>query len=205
MRLVSKFYDSNVFLIEKNEEVVIVDAGVELEKVKEAVCGRKVSGILLTHGHFDHTYFVLKYQKEFGCKVFASEKIREYLEDEKKNYSTDFKNTFLKVKNFDNFVFLKGGGEVHIGSFEISHLQLGGHSKSDMCYIFGDEIFVGDIVLGRAIGRTDLYGGDKFEMLKSLETLKKLDYKVMHCGHGEDFDKNTQDKVCSIYIKFLSR
>ncbi len=205
MRLVSDFYDSNVFLVEKGKEVLIVDAGLNLLALKKYLDGKKVVGILLTHGHFDHSYFVMKYQKEFGVKVFASELIEEYLSDCRKNYSTDLENCFLEVKDFQDFVFLAGEGEIKVGNFNVKFKQLGGHSKSDMCYVIDNEVYVGDTVLGRAVGRTDLYGGNKEEMVRSLNYLQNLKYDTMHCGHGEDFDKKTQDKVCQIYIKFLSR
>lgn len=205
MRLVGKYYDSNVFIVEKNNKVLIVDAGVEVERVKKEIGDKEVVGILLTHGHFDHCYFVEDYQKAFNVKVYASNFIREYLEDPKKNYSTDFENSFLKIGDFDNFVFLSECGVLKVGDFEISYKQLGGHSKSDMCFVVDNEVFVGDVVLGRAIGRMDLFGGNKEEMEKSLTYLKNLDYQVMHCGHGEDFEKKAQDKVCGIYLKFLSR
>lgn len=205
MRLVSKFYESNVFIVEKNNEVLIIDAGAKVEEVKKAVGNQKVVGILLTHGHFDHSYFVEEYMKEFGAKVYASEYIKEYLEEPKKNCSTDYEGCYLEVKDFSNFVLLSGEGKIKIGEFKVQYKQLGGHSRSDMCFKIDDEIYVGDTVLGRAVGRTDLYGGDKQAMVKSLKYLQGLNYSIMHCGHGEDFEKATQDKVCQIYIKFLSR
>lgn len=161
--------------------------------------------IFLTHGHFDHAYFVEDYAKKLNVKIYASEKIREYLEEPKKNYSTDFNCDLLKISDFSNFVFLQGDGEVKIGDVVIKYFQMGGHSKSDMCFLIGEDLFVGDLIIGRGIGRMDLYGGSKQEMIKSLKKLATLNYKTMHCGHGEDLSKEMADKVISTYLRFLSR
>ena len=205
MRLVSNFYESNTFVIEKGGEVLIVDAGVEIEKVANVVGNKKVVGIFLSHGHFDHVAYFEEYAKKFHAKVYASEYIKEYLSDCKKNYSTDFVDFKMDIKDFSNFEFLSGSGVLHLGNFDVAYEQLGGHSKSDMCFLVDGELFVGDVIISRGIGRTDLYGGDKNEMIKSLKILGNMDYKIMHCGHGEDYPKSAQDKVVATYLRFLQR
>ena len=203
MRLVGDIYDSNVFVENIDKNIFIIDAGANFDKINDVT--ENVRAIFLTHGHFDHTYFVEDYAKKLNVKIYASEKIREYLEEPKKNYSTDFNCDLLKITDFSNFVFLQGDGEVKIGDVVIKYFQMGGHSKSDMCFLINEDLFVGDLIVGRGIGRMDLYGGDKQEMIKSLKKLATLNYKTMHCGHGEDLSKEMADKVISTYLRFLSR
>ena len=205
MRLVSIFYESNVFILEKNNEVLIVDCGIPASEIKKHIGNKKVVGVLLTHGHFDHAYYVEEYANTFDTKIYLSEFAKEYLEDNKKNLSCDYEGLFLGIKDFSKFCFLSGNGKTKVGNFEVQYMQLGGHSKSDMGFLVDGELFMGDVIIGRGIGRMDLYGGNKEEMLKSLKNLSKIDYQVMHCGHGEDCSKTSQDKVISTYIKFLSR
>ena len=203
MRLVGDIYDSNVFVENIDKNTFIIDAGANFDKINDVT--ENVRAIFLTHGHFDHAYFVEDYAKKLNVKIYASEKIREYLEEPKKNYSTDFNCDLLKITGFSNFVFLQGDGEVKIGDVVIKYFQMGGHSKSDMCFLINDDLFVGDLIIGRGIGRMDLYGGSKQEMIKSLKKLATLNYKTMHCGHGEDLSKEMADKVISTYLRFLSR
>ena len=203
MRLVGDIYDSNVFVENIDKNIFIIDAGANFDKINDVT--ENVRAIFLTHGHFDHTYFVEDYAKKLDVKIYASEKIREYLEEPKKNYSTDFNCDLLKITDFSNFVFLHGDGEVKIGDVVIKYFQMGGHSKSDMCFLIGEDLYVGDLIVGRGIGRMDLYGGDKQEMIKSLKKLSALKYTTMHCGHGEDLSKEMADKVISTYLKFLTR
>ena len=157
--------------------------------------------VFLTHGHYDHAFNVLKYSNFFNCKVYCSEFAKEYLQNSDFNYSEGK----FKVDSFQNFEFLNGQGCLILGRFVVEFKQLGGHSKGDMCFKVGDEIFVGDILIGRDMGRIDLYGGDKQEMLKSLQTLFEMDYNIMHSGHGSDNEKPVQDKVIKLWQRFLNR
>ena len=202
MRIVGDIYESNVFI---TKNTLIVDAGANLEKLEKCLAGCKVGGVLLTHGHFDHMYFAMDYAQKYGVKIYASVKIEEYLREPKKNYSTDFDGMELKIDDFSNFVLLHGDGEFSAQNVKVKYFQLGGHSKSDMCFLVGDDLYVGDTIIGRGIGRMDLYGGSKQDMLESLKKISALSYKTMHCGHGEDLTKEMADKVIATYIRFLSR
>ena len=182
-RVVSQIIESNVFVCEKGGDFVVFDAGAELEDVKRALenlrpkgkKSGKVLGVFLTHGHYDHAFYAQQYAKAFGCKIYASEFAKEYLLDAEKNYSEGK----FAVSDFSDFEFLRGDGVVKLGEFEVEYFALGGHSKSDVCFRVDDEIFVGDVLLGRDMGRIDLFGGSKEEMKKGIgylnieETIRK--------------------------------
>lgn len=200
-RIESKFLGSNVFVVSHGNDCIIVDAGVSLDELKKFVTGKKVLAILLTHGHYDHCFYVGDYIKEFDCKVFCSKEIVQYLKNADYNYSD---GTF-KFDNFSHFVFLKESGEIDAGTIKIKYQQLGGHSKSDMVYFVDDDVFVGDLLIGRDMGRIDLFGGNKEDMKRSLNFLLNQNYQIMHSGHGQDNTKMAQDKVINLWLKFLNR
>jgi len=200
-KVISDLINSNVFVVGDDKACVLVDAGANVQSVKKAVGTRKVLGVFLTHGHYDHSYYVMEYLKEFDCKAFASEFAQEYLAEPDYNYSEGN----FKVEEFSNFQFLSGSGTLKLVNLKIEYQQLGGHSKSDMMYKIGDDIFVGDVVLGRNMGRTDLYGGDKEDIKKSLQFLLSEPYSLMHSGHGSDNTKAIQDNVVKLWLRFLGR
>lgn len=200
-RIVSEIIESNVFVVSKGDSCIVFDAGAELDAVKAVVGKKKVEGIFLTHGHYDHSFYLESYINCFDCQIFCSEFAKEYLQNSDYNYSEGK----FKISDFSNFKFLSGDGKVDLQSFCVEFKQLGGHSKSDMLYRVEDEIFVGDVLIGRDMGRIDLYGGDKEKMKESLQTLLKEQYTVMHSGHGKDNEKLAQDKVCNLWLKFLNR
>lgn len=200
-RLVSKIMESNVFVVSHNDSCIIIDSGVEPDVIKKAVGDKTVEAVFLTHGHYDHCFYALEYQKMFGCQIFCAQQAKEYLQNPDYNYSEGK----LKITHFSNFVFLNSNGKIDLKDFNVEYHLLGGHSKSDMCYTVDGEIFVGDILIGRDMGRVDLYGGDKLKMKESLEILVEKNYSIMHSGHGKDNSKSVQDKVAKLWIKFLSR
>src|SRR3712207_9051357 len=46
--------DNNVWLVGDDDEVLVIDAPHRAEPIVEAIGGRQVTAIVLTHGHNDH-------------------------------------------------------------------------------------------------------------------------------------------------------
>ena len=81
-----------------------------------------------------------------------------------------------KIYDFNNI------NELNFNEFKI--IQTPGHTIDSFCILYEDVLFSGDTIFhdnGR--GRTDLEGGSEQEILKSIETLKKLNYKILCPGH----------------------
>mgnify|MGYP004476029527 FL=1 len=53
-RLVVGPLEENTYILEIDNELLIVDPGSEYDKISKAINNRKVLGILITHSHFDH-------------------------------------------------------------------------------------------------------------------------------------------------------
>uniref|UniRef100_UPI000255CB26 MBL fold metallo-hydrolase n=1 Tax=Nesterenkonia sp. F TaxID=795955 RepID=UPI000255CB26 len=61
--------ENNVWLVGDDEEVIIIDPAHDAEAVAEAVGGRQVVAILLTHGHDDHISEALAVQRAVGGRI----------------------------------------------------------------------------------------------------------------------------------------
>lgn len=199
-RIEGDYLEANTFLIENNGQVLIIDSGANLQKVIKAVQGKKVLAILLTHAHFDHSCYCEAYAKEFGVKVYLHQRGKEILEDAKKNYSENF-----SLSHFENFVFLKNDGQLKLGDFDVEFYSTPGHSPCAICYRIDNQLFAGDTLFENSIGRTDLYGSSKEEMISSLEKLDKLKFAVCHSGHGEDSTFERQKRNIAVFLRFLKR
>ena len=44
----------NCYILEKNNECLLIDPGDEYNKIKKLITNKKVLAILITHNHFDH-------------------------------------------------------------------------------------------------------------------------------------------------------
>jgi len=64
------YYDSNTFVLEEGGATIIIDAGAKLSDLLVILGNRKPDAIFLTHEHFDHTYYLADYKKEFGCPIY---------------------------------------------------------------------------------------------------------------------------------------
>ena len=199
-RILGEHLEANVFVVKTGNNCIIIDSGAKLGEVKKAVGKNNVLGVFLTHGHFDHATYAIEYAKEFSCKIYAHEEAKAELEDPAKNYGESF-----KIDTFENFLFLNGDGKLKLGDIEIEYFYTPGHCESCVCFLINSQLFAGDTLFDNGIGRTDLIGSSKEEMLSSLEKLEKLIFSTCHRGHGESSDFDRQKRNIKIFQRFLTR
>ncbi len=200
-KIVTNLYESNTFVIEKNGQVLIIDAGAELSKVQRAVGECKVVGILLTHGHYDHSAFCNEYAKAFSCPIFARDRAEETMTNERAIYSEDGG----VIGDLSRVKFISEDCILQLGDFSVECITTEGHSPCSMCYKIDDFFFAGDVLFENGIGRTDLVGGDKKQMLATLEKLDNINFEKLFSGHGEESTYHAQKKNISIFKRFLAR
>ncbi len=200
-KFVSNMLQSNVYLVEKENKILIVDCGCETEVIKKAVGNRKVVGVLLTHGHYDHSKYCNEYAKAFDVSIYANRKIADTLKDKTAIYSQDGSI----IENLSHFKFIEHDGMIKIDCFEIECFACGGHCKCCECFLIEGNLFAGDVLFERCIGRTDLVDSNKKEMVDSLCKLENLNFDRVFSGHGEGTTRDEQLKNISVYKRFLTR
>ena len=175
--------DVNTYVvgIEGGESCVLIDPGAEVLRVEEAAAGRRVSAVLLTHGHFDHMLFA-RHWLDQGAKLYVHEKDAQALRSPSLNLSQVI-NQRLVLPEAD--VLLEDGDVVREAGLELTVLHTPGHTPGGVCYQTGGTLFSGDTLFYRSYGRLDLPGGDASEMSHSLARLMQLDGEtVAYPGHG---------------------
>ena len=201
IKLISNLLQSNTYIIEKNNQVVIIDCGCQVEKVKQVVEDKKVLAVLLTHGHYDHSAYCNDYAKEFGCNIYASEKIGGTLTDKIAIYSENYST----IKDLSSFKYVKNEQNFKLGSFEILCYEFPGHSPCSIGFLIDKNFFVGDFLFEKSFGRIDLKNGNREEMLKSFDRFEKVDFEKVFSGHGEESLKIDQINHLKVFRKFLGR
>lgn len=183
--------DQNTYVLEKGEDVLLIDAGSELEDVKKVVGDKKVLAVLITHCHFDHICCLGDYLKEWkDLKVFIVQGAEEKFLDSKKNCSCIFHDDFKVDVSNENIEYYSN--KIKIESFDIDVIFTPGHSADCVCLLIEKKLFCGDLVLGGSIGRCDLYDSDISQMWDSLEKLKNVDFDVAYPGH---YFQMTKDEI----------
>lgn len=201
LKMVSDYIDANVYVVKNEEDYLIIDSGVDLNIIKNIVGENKVVGVLLTHGHYDHSRFCVEYAKEFNCKIYANKNVTGTLFDKDAIYSPNGE----LVQDLSRFIFIEGDTKLKLGNFEIDCFYCPGHCKCCQCYLIEGNLFAGDVLFDRGMGRIDLKTSNKEEMLNSLAKLEKIKFNTLYSGHGDESDFNEQQRNIYICKRFLKR
>lgn len=187
-KFLKNMFDQNTYVLTNKKEAVIIDAGAELDDVKQAVEGKKVLAVLITHAHFDHTWNLEKYVNEFGCDVYVCDG------EEGRFLNSDLNACFmvrLQVsQNIEQKHIKYYAKNLNIGSFDFDVFFTPGHTADGVCILWQKNLFTGDTVFADGVGRTDLADSNPFELVNSLKVIQNIDFEVAYPGHYEPANKN---------------
>ena len=172
---------TNCYLLGDETEGVcfVADPGDEPARVLEMVSGSGLAprGILLTHGHYDHTGGVAGVLEQYPD-------IPVYLH----------KNDLFAPGGSTRYQFAGAGGNqrtygegdvLPLGGAAVRVLHTPGHSPGSVVLLWGGVMIAGDTLFAGSCGRCDLFGGSMEEMFASLKRLGQLEGDYQVCpGHG---------------------
>lgn len=164
----------------------------------------KLTKILLTHGHFDHTGAVASLAEKTGCDVYIHKNDLEKLTDDSKNLAYHF--GLSGVRAYKNAIAFDDGDIIEQDELSFKVFHTPGHTSGSVCFIIEDNIFTGDTLFASSIGRTDMPDGNTKDMLNSLEKLSNLkgNYKI-YTGHTKPTTLE-DEKYCNPYLnRFYSK
>ena len=145
------------------------------------------AAVLLTHAHPDHICGASLLQKKYGVPVYMNAADRPTLEHAPamtRQYGlpcpeTDFSTTAVE-----------DGEIIRAAGLEFKVITTPGHSPGGCCYLLeeGKMLFSGDTLFAGTIGRSDLFGGEYDDLIRSImEKLIFLDPEIVLCpGHGPE-------------------
>ena len=145
-----------------------------------------LTGVFLTHGHFDHMYGLpALMEQEPGAKVFATAYTKEAIASEKLNLSK-YNGTPISYQG-ENVVEVKEGEEMELFQSEapMFFFETPGHNPGCLTMIVGDRIFTGDAYIPGVGANTVVPKADKELAKQSLERIYKLmEGKQVLSGHA---------------------
>ena len=153
--IVTDVLNENCYIIEKNNNVLVIDPGSSFNKIDEYLKGKNVLKILITHNHFDHVGAVDDIINKYNVEVLKYDNLEE------KEYNIGpfrFNVIFTPGHSSDSVTYYFKNNEV---------------------------MFVGDFIFEGNIGRCDLPTGDYQVMLSSISKIKKYNPDIIiYPGHG---------------------
>ncbi|MGB4626818.1 MAG: MBL fold metallo-hydrolase, partial [Erysipelotrichaceae bacterium] len=161
-------FQTNCYLVYNDSEMLVIDPGASFKKIDEAIKRHenvKVLAILLTHGHFDHIGAVDKLKNKYNCPIIASKEDKKILRNEKYNNLAGFAS---QVESQIDWI---EKDELKFGSIDVKVLFTPGHSAGSVMYIIDGKLFSGDTLFRLSVGRTDLYSGNSYQLMESLQQL----------------------------------
>ncbi|MCE1248360.1 MAG: MBL fold metallo-hydrolase [Firmicutes bacterium] len=176
--VVGIYQENTYFLKADDNSTVVVDPGGSGKEIEKYINdnGLKVSMVINTHGHPDHTE-ANKYMKEkYGMPVYIHPEDAQL-----------FGITYDQP--------LTDGQEIDFNGNKLKIMLTPGHTFGSVC-IKGDGFLItGDTIFEGTIGRTDL-GGDSRVMMHTLKTKFNdiPDETVLYPGHGDSTTMGNERK-----------
>lgn len=158
------FSDNYIWLLARDGRAWVVDPG-EADPVINALAGQalRLSGILLTHHHPDHTGGITALVSRFKIPVYGP---------------ADSPASMLISHPLQN------GSSIHIGDMDFSVIAVPGHTLDHIAYYSRQEkiLFCGDTLFSAGCGR--IFEGTAAQMYESLRKLASLpDQTRVCCAH----------------------
>lgn len=183
------YLGTNTYLLGR-KTLAIIDPGPDdpahLKALVDAIDGRPVTHVLLTHSHLDHSPLARSLADLTQAPVYA-------FGDSRAGRSAVMARLAAEG--------LAGGGEGIDAAFQPDHflndkaeikgdwgqitaLHTPGHIGNHLCFRWGTAIFTGDHVMGWASSLVSPPDGDLTDFMTSCTRLSMLDATVFYPGHG---------------------
>jgi glyoxylase-like metal-dependent hydrolase (beta-lactamase superfamily II) len=167
--------DNNVWVLGDDEECVVVDAAHDAGPILDAVRGRRVTAILLTHGHDDHIGAVRDLTAATGAPAYLHPQDRMLWD---------------RVHATPPDRDLADGDVIEVAGVELRILHTPGHAPGACCFHVPalDVVFTGDTLFHGGPGATGRSFSDFPTIVRSIRAalLTLPAETVVHTGHGDD-------------------
>jgi hydroxyacylglutathione hydrolase len=177
---------TNCYLVRTDanaSEAAVVDASGDATELRLLLArlGARCSGILVTHGHWDHLFGVADLAEGTDAPVYMAEVERALLEDPGR-----FTPPEISLRPYTPDTLLQGGETITVAGIEFDVLSVPGHSPGHVAYHADGSLFSGDVIFAGSVGRTDLPGADWDTLLASIRSLVDAypPETIVYPGHG---------------------
>jgi len=166
-------------------EVAVIDPGPDLPEhlaaILKAVEGERVTHILITHHHSDHSPLAGPLKAATGAAIYGCAVKGHEVED-----TGEVKMEAGHDHDFAPDVSLCGGGKVSGPGWTIEAIATPGHTSNHICYALKEEncLFSGDHIMGWSTTVITPPDGDMTDYLESLDKVRARNFKTLWPTHG---------------------
>tara|TARA_B110000003_G_scaffold50673_1_gene49710 strand:- start:115 stop:1026 length:912 start_codon:yes stop_codon:yes gene_type:complete len=181
---------TNTYILGK-KELVIIDPGPNskshLHNLIETIPPKsKVTHILITHSHLDHSELAPDLSRILDAPTFAFGKALDGQSKQMNNIvKMGLKYEPIGVDHsFKPDYFLKDQEKLVSSEWEIIAHHTPGHLSNHICYQYFDYLFTGDHIMDWSTSVISPPEGDISQFMNSCEKLCKHNWKKFYPGHG---------------------
>ncbi|MBE6131637.1 MAG: MBL fold metallo-hydrolase [Erysipelotrichaceae bacterium] len=181
-------YLANSYLIYNSEVCILIDPANNIKTLKKFIGDKKLVGVFLTHGHYDHFIRLFDIIKEFDCNVYMHKNAYKKILDNNLSCATLF-GCYDKFELDQNKIsFIDEGCVLGFGDTKIKVLYHPGHTNCSLSYKIDNMLFCGDVLFPMSVGRSDLPTGNVIALNDTLARIKKMKHNLLvYPGHDEMF------------------
>jgi len=166
-------------------EVAVIDPGPDLPEhlasILKAVESERVTHILITHHHSDHSPLAGPLKAATGATIYGCAVAGHEAED-----IGEVRMEAGHDHDFRPDVSLCGGGSVSGPGWTLEAIPTPGHTSNHLCYALGQEnaCFTGDHIMGWSTTVITPPDGDMTDYLESLERIRARNFATLWPTHG---------------------
>jgi glyoxylase-like metal-dependent hydrolase (beta-lactamase superfamily II) len=172
----------------KTYQAVVIDPADSGDFISQTLLDLQLelTGIVLTHAHFDHCLGLLELKLNFNVPVFMHPADLPLLKT-----ATDSAQHWLK-RNVDPVPLadaeVVGGSTLAVGHQHLTVVHAPGHTPGSIALFNAQAVFSGDTWFKDGVGSTQHRYSSRRDLFKSLVELRKIAKgKKVYPGHGEEF------------------
>ncbi|WP_297696280.1 MBL fold metallo-hydrolase [Phenylobacterium sp.] len=165
-------------------EAAVIDPGPDdpahLEAILGALEGERVTAIVITHHHADHSPLAAPLKARTGAPIYGCAVARHEADD------SGVRMEAGHDLGFRPDVSLCGGGEVKGPGWTLEAIPTPGHTSNHLCYALPEEnaCFTGDHIMGWSTTVITPPDGDMTDYLASLQRIRARGFATLWPTHG---------------------
>jgi glyoxylase-like metal-dependent hydrolase (beta-lactamase superfamily II) len=166
-------------------EVAVIDPGPDdpqhLEAILAAMPGERVTAIVITHHHSDHSPLAGPLKARTGAPIYGCP-VTKLVEEEAGAPRMEAGHDL----GFQPDVNLCAGGRIEGPGWTLEAIPTPGHTSNHLCYGLSEEnaCFTGDHIMGWSTTVITPPDGDMTDYLASLELIKRRGFDLLWPTHG---------------------
>jgi glyoxylase-like metal-dependent hydrolase (beta-lactamase superfamily II) len=184
------FTGTQSYVVGNQGEVAVIDPGPleddHIEALLAAIGGARVSAIVCTHTHRDHSPAAAALQQKTGAPVIGCAPFS--LTDDGPRSDASFDPSYTPDRVLADGERLAGAG------WTLTAVATPGHTSNHLCYALAESgaLFTGDHVMGWSTSVVSPPDGDMTAYMASLQKLHDRDDRVYYPAHGPEVTRPRQ-------------